>query len=97
VNEPDPAATRPTPTGPLATVVVLNWNGRRLLPDCLDALAKQDLEPALWQTWVVDNGSTDDSLDLLARDYPQVHIVRNAANLGFAGGNLPPTRASSAR
>lgn len=72
---------------PLATVMVLNWNGSRLLPDCLDALAKQDLDPALWQTWVLDNGSTDDSLELLARDYRHVHVVENGANLGFAGGN----------
>jgi GT2 family glycosyltransferase len=71
----------------LATVVVLNWNGRRLLPDCLDALAKQDLDPALWQAWVVDNGSTDDSLELLASDYPTVRVVETGANLGFAGGN----------
>lgn len=76
------------PAAPIATVVVLNWNGgERLLPDCLDALAKQDLEPALWQTWVVDNASTDGSLDLLDRRYPDVHVVRNATNLGFAGGN----------
>jgi GT2 family glycosyltransferase len=80
--------------GPLVTVVVLNWNGRRLLPDCLDAVAKQDLDPALWQTWVVDNGSTDDSLELLARDYPWVHVVTNEANLGYAGGNNIALRAA---
>ena len=73
--------------GPLVTVVVLNWNGERLLPDCLDALAKQDLDQAAWQAWVVDNASSDGSLALLARDYPWVHVVRNPANLGFAGGN----------
>src|SRR6266508_4676515 len=71
----------------LATVVVLNWNGRRLLPDCLDALAKQDLDRALWETWVVDNGSTDDSVELLTREYPEVRVVETGANLGFAGGN----------
>jgi len=81
---------------PLATVVVLNWNGRALLPDCLDALRKQDLDRDAWQVWVVDNASTDDSLALLARDHPDVHVVRNPANLGFAGGNnvvmrAPPT------
>jgi hypothetical protein len=75
------------------TVQVLNWNGQALLPACLDALAKQDLDPALWQTWVVDNASADDSLDLLARDYPDVHVVRNSRNLGFAGGNNVGLRA----
>jgi len=71
----------------LVTVVVLNWNGQALLPACLDALRKQDLPQEAWQTWVVDNGSTDASLELLARDYPEAHVVRNSANLGFAGGN----------
>jgi GT2 family glycosyltransferase len=81
------------PSRPLATVVVLNWNGSGLLPDCLDALAKQDLDPARWQTWVVDNGSTDDSLELLARDHRDVRVVENGANLGFAGGNNVALRA----
>jgi len=80
---------------PLATVVVLNWNGERLLPDCLDALAKQDLDRSAWQVWVVDNASGDGSLDLLARDYPWVHVVRNPANLGFAGGNNTALRTAT--
>jgi GT2 family glycosyltransferase len=68
-----------------ATVVVVNWNGAKLLPDCLDALAKQQTsEP--FQTWVVDNASTDDSLAVLAR-YPHVRVVQNPDNRGFAGGN----------
>jgi len=81
--------------GPLATVVVLNWNGQRLLPDCLDALAKQDLDRTAWQAWVVDNASTDGSLDLLTRDYPWVHVVHNPANLGFAGGNNTAMRTAA--
>jgi GT2 family glycosyltransferase len=80
---------------PVVTVVVLNWNGRRLLPDCLDAVAEQDLDPGLWQTLVVDNASTDDSLDLLARGYPSVQVVRNDANLGYAGGNNTALRAAT--
>ena len=72
---------------PTITVVVLNWNGEALLPACLDALRKQDLPRDRWQTWVVDNGSTDGSLRLLASDYPEVRVVSNTANLGFAGGN----------
>lgn len=71
----------------LATVVVLNWNGRRLLPDCLGALAEQDLDPALWEACVVDNASTDGSLELIAESYPWARAVRNDRNLGFAAGN----------
>jgi GT2 family glycosyltransferase len=68
-----------------ATVVVVNWNGAKLLPSCLDALAAQQTsEP--FQTWVVDNASSDESLAVLAR-YPEVRVVQNPDNRGFAGGN----------
>jgi GT2 family glycosyltransferase len=73
-------------TEPRATVVIVNWNGERLLRACLDALARQQVtEPFL--TWVVDNASTDASVALLEREYPHVRILRNDKNLGFAGGN----------
>ncbi len=75
------------PSGsPYATVVVVNWNGAHLLPACLDGLAKQ-AAPFDFETWVVDNGSTDGSLALLAERYPAVRALPTGANLGFAGGN----------
>ena len=74
-------------TGPLATVVVLNFNGAHLLPDCLDALAAQDLPEGQMAVWVVDNASSDGSLDLLAERYPWVRVLANRRNDGFAGGN----------
>jgi GT2 family glycosyltransferase len=72
---------------PLVTVVVLNWNGARLLPDCLDALAAQDLPEGQMAVWVVDNNSTDDSLELLRTRYPWVRTIAHSSNDGFAGGN----------
>ena len=75
------------PAEPLATVVVVNWNGAHLLPDCLTALARQDLEHRSWHTVVVDNASTDDSVALLRRDFPDVTVIENPRNDGFAGGN----------
>jgi len=71
---------------PRATVVIVNWNGERLLRSCLDALARQQTS-APFLTWVVDNASADGSLALLEREYPDVRVLRNDANLGFAGGN----------
>ncbi len=71
---------------PRATVVLVNWNGARLLRSCLDALARQQTS-APFQTWVVDNASSDGSVALLEREYPSVRLLRNDANLGFAGGN----------
>lgn len=81
---------RPAPPDaeqPLVTVVVLNYNGAHLLPPCLDALAAQDLPPGQMAVWVVDNASTDGSLELLARDYPWIRVIRSIRNDGFAGGN----------
>ena len=72
---------------PLVTVVVLNWNGAHLLPDCLDGLAAQDLPDGQVAVWVVDNASTDGSLELLPDEYPWVRVLANPSNDGFAGGN----------
>jgi GT2 family glycosyltransferase len=72
---------------PLVTVVIVNWNGAHLLPDCLDALAAQDLPDGQMAVWVVDNASRDGSRELLARDYPRVKVLANSRNDGFAGGN----------
>ncbi|MCW2607912.1 MAG: glycosyl transferase family 2 [Frankiales bacterium] len=74
----------PASPAPLATVVVVNWNGAHLLPSCLDALARQT-HPA-FDVVVVDNASSDDSRAVLAR-YPDVRVVWNPDNRGFAGGN----------
>ncbi|WP_239311056.1 glycosyltransferase family 2 protein [Frankia sp. Cj3] len=72
--------------GPLATVVIVNWNGAHLLPACLDGTAKQVTDFA-FETWVVDNASRDSSRTLLAERYPSVRLVPSEVNLGFAGGN----------
>ena len=74
-------------TGPLVTVVVLNYNGGRRVPGVLEALAAQDLPDGQVAVWVVDNASSDGSLELLRRDFPWVRTIANPTNDGFAGGN----------
>jgi GT2 family glycosyltransferase len=66
-------------------VVVVNWNGAHLLPDCLSALQRQTRTD--FQVWVVDNASSDGSRELLAERYPEVRVLTNPENRGFAGGN----------
>lgn len=61
----------------------MTWQGASLLPDCLDSLRRQTLAH---DVLVVDNASTDGTLDLLEREYPEVQVLRNERNLGFAGG-----------
>lgn len=63
-------------------VVVPNWNGADRLSACLDSLLTQSLEARII---VVDNGSVDGSMELLAK-YPAVEVIRHEKNLGFAGG-----------
>jgi GT2 family glycosyltransferase len=64
-------------------VVVPNWNGKVDLPACLDSLLKQT---QACEIVVVENGSTDGSLELLAESYPTVTVLPQKVNLGFAGG-----------
>jgi N-acetylglucosaminyl-diphospho-decaprenol L-rhamnosyltransferase len=65
-------------------VVIVNFNGGRLLPDCLAALAAQTRAPV--QIVVADNGSRDGSLALLRAHHPDVTALELGHNFGFAGG-----------
>ncbi len=67
---------------PLVSVIIPNWNGAHHLPDCLDSLGRQSYRH--FETIVVDNGSTDASLALLARDYAWVRVMPLSCNRGFA-------------
>jgi GT2 family glycosyltransferase len=71
---------------PILSVVIVTFDGRRWLPACLDALLLQRDAPE-FETVVVDNGSIDDSVELMRTSYPHVRVVETAINLGFAGGN----------
>lgn len=71
---------------PLISVIILNFDGRAWLPACLEALESQRDAPD-FETIVVDNGSTDDSVAFVRTSYPRVRVIETGANLGFAGGN----------
>jgi len=79
---------------PQVSIVILNWNGRHLLPACLSALDAQTFRD--FEVIVVDNGSHDGSLEWLAAQYPSVRLITNATNLGFATANNQGMRASQA-
>jgi GT2 family glycosyltransferase len=66
-------------------VVVLNWNGMDVTPRCLESILRSSSSPD--QIVVVDNASTDGSADLIRGRYPQVVLIVNDSNLGFAEGN----------
>lgn len=79
---------------PRVSVIILNYDGRRWLPPCLDAIAAQRDAP-VFETIVVDNGSTDGSIDLVRTGYPSMTLVETGANLGFAAGNNAGARAAA--
>lgn len=78
---------------PTASVIVLAWNGMGYLESCLKSLLSQDF--GTFEVIVVDNGSTDGSPDFVAQHYPQVKLIRNERNLGFAAGNNVGLRAAT--
>jgi len=76
-------AVRPVPAAVRA--VVVSWNGKDLLPSCLDSLLAQTVAADL-EVVVVDNASQDGTAAMLAQRYPAVTVVASGTNLGFAGG-----------
>lgn len=70
-------------------MVVPNWNGADRLGACLDSLRAQSLPH---RTIVVDNGSTDESVGLIEKNYPEVYLIKHSRNRGFAGGVNPGIR-----
>jgi len=69
----------------LCSVVVLNYNGKEFLTRCL--LSLKNLNYKDYNVIVVDNASSDGSVDFVREHFPWVHIIENKENLGFAEGN----------
>lgn len=67
---------------PRVTVIIPNWNGERFLRTCLGALREQTFRD--FETVLVDNGSTDGSLPLVSRDFPEVRAISLNENRGFS-------------
>jgi len=76
----------------MISIVVLNYNGRRYLDDCLSSLAAQTFRD--FEVIVVDNASKDGSVEHIKANFPWVRLVINKENLGFAGGTNSGIRAS---
>jgi len=67
------------------SIVILNWNGKTDTLACLTSLKK--MHAPAFETIVVDNGSTDDSVTAIAKRFPNITLLQTGQNLGYAGGN----------
>jgi len=70
---------------PLVAIIILNWNGKEDTIKCLESM--HAVTYANYDIMIVDNGSTDGSVVCLRERYPEIDIIENTENLGFAGGN----------
>lgn len=71
---------------PEISIITINYNGVQDTKELIDSL-QAHLKSCNHEVIVVDNGSEQNEADLLAREYPEIKIVRSQRNLGFAGGN----------
>lgn len=74
-----------TENWPEVTLIILNWNGKLYLDDCLSSVFQ--LSYPHISVYMVDNGSSDDSVRFVTQNFPKVKIICNEQNLGFAKGN----------
>ena len=69
----------------LVSVVIVNWNGRRYLEGCLSSVLSQTYPH--FEVILVDNGSTDSSVEFVSQTFPQIRLIENHKNMGFAAGS----------
>jgi hypothetical protein len=71
---------------PDASVVIVSFNTREMLRECILTL-RREAGDVSYETIVVDNASRDGSANMVATEFPEVHLIRSTTNLGFAAAN----------
>ena len=77
----------PTTPNDNAAVLIVSYNARPLLADCLASLLASPDAPPPAQIVIVDNASADDTVQYLCQHHPQLTLIQSPQNVGFAGGN----------
>ena len=72
---------------PLVPIITVNFNGKHFLDECFSSIFSIDYPEERYEVIMVDNTSTDGSVDFVRRNYPEVILIESSRNLGFAGGN----------
>ncbi|MBL7200616.1 MAG: glycosyltransferase family 2 protein [Anaerolineae bacterium] len=78
-----------------ASIVIVSWNGRRLLERCLPTVLSQSYSE--FEVVLLDNGSTDGSAEWVEAHYPSLRLIRRDRNLGFARANNQAIQAARGR
>lgn len=82
-------------TQPQISVLIVNWNGKHLLSECLDSVLAHPV--CEMEIILVDNGSQDNSAEFVRERYPAVKVLALSKNIGFAGGNNAGIRIASGK
>lgn len=80
---------------PKVAVIILNYNGKQFLDDCLSSLKRQSFKD--YQVWVLDNASSDGSVDYIKKRYPWVKVIGNERNDGTAEGSNVAARKTESK
>ncbi len=80
----------------ILSIIIVNWNTRDLLGQCLDSIYAP-LPDDKFEVWVVDNASSDGSTQVVHERFPQVRLIENRENVGFARANNQAVRESMGR
>jgi GT2 family glycosyltransferase len=81
---------------PFVSALIVNWNTREHLRRCLQALQRCPQPPDL-EVIVVDNASSDGSAEMVRREFPQVRLIANDRNLGYAAANNQAAKVAQGR
>lgn len=79
---------------PLLSAIVISWNTRKLLAQCLASVYAHPPD-CPFDVWVVDNASADGSAAMVRQRFPDVHLIQNTENVGFARANNQAIRVSN--
>ena len=71
---------------PTIFVVIVNWNGKKLMHKCLSSFFTKTANPKC-KVVVIDNASTDGSTEMLQANFPEVELIKNVENAGFSRAN----------
>ena len=82
---------------PEVSIIIVNYNGLNYLHDCFSSLMEIDYPKELLEYIMVDNGSTDGSVKYMERRFPDVQILRNTSNRGYAGANNQAAKAANGK